>query len=382
MYASRITVFVFAFVLALVSAAPIRNHHRRSQCKPRTATPTNVDAAVSETPAPSYGHAGAAGSPTATSGPIETSNPESSPSSSPSSPSPSSASPAPSKSSGSGSGGLLGGLLDNLFPVSGVSSSWTTSPSSSDALPLSDATFRPADVLKALTHTYTNAPDGKPAMQAKYAAGSYNFQHEPLGGFSFYASGPENVDISTATEATFSYSVYFPEGFDFVKGGKLPGIYGGNSDSEALSCSGGRRDDGCFSARLMWRTDGAGELYTYLPPSFDENKRVCTVKPQSDCNPTYGASVGRGSFKFATGGWTTVAQRVKLNQPNQADGELELFVNGESVINVNGLVLRNSASGKMRGYQMQTFFGGSSSDFATPKEQTAYFADFSAAKLS
>jgi hypothetical protein len=82
------------------------------------------------------------------------------------------------------------------------------------------------------------------------------------------------------------------------------------------------------------------------------------VAPASDCNPVYGASIGRGSFKFATGQWTTVSERVKLNTPGKADGELELFANGKSVVNISGLILRDSAAGKMRGIQMQTFFGG------------------------
>jgi hypothetical protein len=108
----------------------------------------------------------------------------------------------------------------------------------------------------------------------------------------------------------------------------------------------------------MWRGEGEGEFYTYLPPSHDENQRVCNVKPQSDCNPTYGASVGRGAFHFATGGWTTVSERIRLNDAGKANGEIELFVNGKSVVNVDGLVLRDKSEGRFRGMQMQTFFGG------------------------
>jgi hypothetical protein len=53
---------------------------------------------------------------------------------------------------------------------------------------------------------------------------------------------------------------------------------GGGDDFEgSISCSGGSRNDKCFSARIMWRTDGAGEMYTYLPPSFEANERVCDV---------------------------------------------------------------------------------------------------------
>lgn len=158
-------------------------------------------------------------------------------------------------------------------------------------------------------------------------------------------------------------------------------IDGGDSAAEAVGCSGGSRSSACFSARLMWRTAGAGELYTYLPPytesQFTANNRVCNVAPLSECNPTYGASVGRGSFKFATGAWTTISERVRLNDVGKANGELELFANGVSVISVTGLILRDNAAGRFRGMQMQTFFGGSSVDFASPKDQDLYFSDFS-----
>jgi len=224
---------------------------------------------------------------------------------------------------------------------------------------------------------------GKKAIKAHYPKGSFNPSHEPRGGLSFYAPGPSSVDLTTAKEATFGYSVYFPAGFQFNMGGKLPGFYGGDNDEVSLSCSGGRRDDRCFSARLMWREKGQGEFYTYLPPftnsRYAANKKQCSAVPNSDCNPTYGASIGRGLFKFATGGWTTVTERVKLNDVGEANGELELFVNGKSKIHIKGLILRAHSAGRIRGIQMQTFFGGSNSEWATPKDQDVYFADFSVA---
>lgn len=111
---------------------------------------------------------------------------------------------------------------------------------------------------------------------------------------------------------------------------------------------------------MMWRTDGAGELYTYLPPDFSANQAVCDIPPYSTCNDVYGASVGRGSFNWTTGGRTTVSQRVRLNDAGESNGQLELFVAGKSVVDVGGLVLRNSSAGRIRGMQMQTFFGGTS----------------------
>jgi len=153
----------------------------------------------------------------------------------------------------------------------------------------------------------------------------------------------------------------------------------------------------------MWRTKGEGELYTYLPsyenPGFESNKNLCNVAPSSHCNPTYGASVGRGAFDFKSGQWNTVSQRVRLNDVGKSNGELELFFNGVSVINVKGLKFRNNAQGRFRGLQAQTFFGGrflrdnsshgvrlsprfftgSKPEFASPKSQNTWFSDFSVA---
>jgi len=61
-------------------------------------------------------------------------------------------------------------------------------------------------------------------MKAHYPQGSYTFGNKPQGGFSFYAPGPTSLDLGTAKEATFGYSVYFPKGFAFNLGGKLPGL--------------------------------------------------------------------------------------------------------------------------------------------------------------
>lgn len=241
MFASRLAIFFLAFVVALASAFPIHNHHRRSKCHRRaTDTTSDVDAptpAVAvNVPSSTVSHAAIA-TPKPAGGKDDTDgkddkdgsdgkdgkddeDPKDTPNGSPSS---SSDDPTPSKPASSGSGDVLGGLLGKLFPASNGLDSWTTSPSGG-ALALSDSTFRPTRVLQGLSHAYTNAPDGKKAMKAHYPKGSFNFGHNPQGGFSFYAPGPQSVDLSTAKEATFGYSVFFPQGFEFQKGGKLPGI--------------------------------------------------------------------------------------------------------------------------------------------------------------
>ena len=119
-------------------------------------------------------------------------------------------------------------LLHALFPVTPLQS-WTTCTDASDALPLSDETLQPTKVLKDLKWEYVWQA-GKTAMKVFYPKGSMNPGNDPKGGVSFYSSGPSWVDLRTAKEATFAYSVYFEEGFEFNLGGKIPGL------CEYLSC--------------------------------------------------------------------------------------------------------------------------------------------------
>jgi hypothetical protein len=92
-----------------------------------------------------------------------------------------------------------------------------------------------------------------PVLQVTYPAGSL---HDD-GGTQLYSLW-NTTDGSSFNSMLLSYELAFDQGFDWVKGGKLPGLRGGpNPDG----CSGGNEPNGtdCFSTRLMWRKNGAGE---------------------------------------------------------------------------------------------------------------------------
>jgi hypothetical protein len=101
------------------------------------------------------------------------------------------------------------------------------------------------------------------------------------GGFQVYLArsrGP--VD-----EAWLSYRLRFPDGFDFVKGGKLPGLFGGTVTS------GRHIPDGTngFSTRYMWRPTGSAR-------STPTCRRRRSTAPRS--------AAGRGAGRPAAGsGW-------------------------------------------------------------------------------
>ncbi|KAI9063941.1 polysaccharide lyase family 14 protein [Trametes sanguinea] len=262
---------------------------------------------------------------------------------------------------------------------------------------LSDKELGVHKVTSATTHLLVQPPipvDGdasRLAWEAVFPAGSINPGNKsaPPGGFGFYLRGPPAFaqalqDSSVNQEVIMGYDVLFEEDFQFRKGGKLPGIYGGVGES-AYGCTGGRQHDRCkcFNLRLMWRDNGVGELYAYVPQHARNSERLKEVPPRSIQHPDYGFSVGRGAWKFQPGRWTRVMERVKLNDMGQENGEIEVFIDGISVILASGLVLRTDEGREahVQGLHFQTFFGGHTPDWASPKEQRAWFANISGAIL-
>jgi len=149
-----------------------------------------------------------------------------------------------------------------------------------------------------------------PILQVTYPAGSFS---HGTGGSNLYKPWSTS-DGSTFQSMMLSYEVAFDAGFDWVKGGKLPGLRGG---PDSQGCSGGRETDGktCFSTRLMWRKDGAGEgayitnsiIYSFYEPCpvsvyayIPNTSGLCSEK-DTICDPQYGTSISRGAFNFTSG---------------------------------------------------------------------------------
>ncbi|KAF9257931.1 polysaccharide lyase family 14 protein [Marasmius fiardii PR-910] len=225
-----------------------------------------------------------------------------------------------------------------------------------------------------------DSPPPTDALEALYPKGSINPSAPIPGGFGFYLTGPKG--FVAGKEVVMSYRLMFERDWEWVKGGKLPGIsslvreVGGVGDL-AYRCSGGRQENRCkcFNVRLMWRQNGAGELYTYLPLTENNKRRLLAVPPLSRANNDYGFSVGRGSFIFVKARWMCIALRLKMNTVDEEDGELELWIDGLSVIFIRGLSFRDSEAAIIKGMHFQTFFGGHAEDWASPKDQRAWFAD-------
>ncbi|KAK6177814.1 hypothetical protein SNE40_015843 [Patella caerulea] len=185
----------------------------------------------------------------------------------------------------------------------------------------------------------------------------------------YYGAQFYSRPISAHTSLTFSYQLYFSPGFDFVRGGKLPGLAGG----EEATCSGGRHSETCFSARLMWRREGDGEIYAYIPQQVDD---FCE-RPDAICSPTIkGTSLGRSNFRWRTGVWMKVSEHVTLNDVGKDNGIAKLWIDDKLVYEGHNIRWRVRDDVKITSIFFSTFFGGNTPEWAATDNCFTYFKEF------
>jgi hypothetical protein len=160
--------------------------------------------------------------------------------------------------------------------------------------------------------------------------------------------------IVPGREYLFEYRLRFDAGFDFSRGGKIPGLSG------ASSPSGCDASDGTgFTARQMWREQGRLIGYIY---DMDQS---------TEC----GNAIATG-FNFAVGRWYSIKQRIKLNTGRNHDGVLQLWVDDRQVINRSNMGWMVEAPDRMIDEVMlDFFFGGSTADWSPSRNCTLSFGD-------
>lgn len=156
-------------------------------------------------------------------------------------------------------------------------------------------------------------------------------------------------------ELYFSYRVRFEEGFDWVKGGKLPGLFGGRGNT------GGNVPDGNdgWSGRMMWRQEGRATQYVYHP----------------DQSGMYGEFYW-WEHRFEPGKWHTVEHHFTMNTPGMHDGLLVTWFDGVQSLRVESLRFRDIDTFAIDGLWLTTFFGGGDDTWNATKDEYAYFDDF------
>ena len=154
----------------------------------------------------------------------------------------------------------------------------------------------------------------------------------------------------------YSYWVKFPENFDFVRGGKLPGIGSFEPRVGGVKPNG---NDG-WSVRVMWDKDGKLGQYVYHP---DQPKN-------------FGDFLVWDMPPVEKGQWYHIKTLVRLNTPGERDGIITTWLDGKPVLDKHDLRFRNSSNLQIERFLFAVFFGGTGAEWAPPRNLALYLDDF------
>lgn len=216
------------------------------------------------------------------------------------------------------------------------------------------------------TGTWDNGLKSRTLIDSAYSvSGKKSLRVEyPQGGVGPQETGAQvELKFTPRDEAYMSYWMRFSDNFSFgttSKGGKLPGLSGGDN------CSGDDNCDGTngFSARFMWRNDGQIVLYLYhmdKPAKWGEDY---PLKYEDGSNVV-----------FERGTWHKIEERVKINSSGDAyDGEVQAWVDGKEVLSLKGLRFTNNGD-KVDKLYFSTFHGGNEETWAPTETCHIWFDD-------
>ena len=199
----------------------------------------------------------------------------------------------------------------------------------------------------------TVARSGHRSLRVSFPAGSVG---PSAGGYQ------AAIRLAPAGEYTLSYWLRFDPDFSWGgahQGGKLPGLAQGGL------CSGGDVCDGSngFTARFMWRKDGAAVLYLYhmdKPGKWGEDFALRTPAGEP--------------YFFPRGEWIRLVQRVRINSRGNADGEVQVWVNGREALHIGGLRFVSDDSG-IDTFYLSTFHGGNTADWGPAHDSHLWIDD-------
>ncbi|MFP4165330.1 MAG: CIA30 family protein [Chitinispirillaceae bacterium] len=232
--------------------------------------------------------------------------------------------------------------------------------------------------------------DNEHALEGKSLRVSYPSSN---GGYGTAATGAQwflYFENGGAYDSIYAqYWIRFPDGFDFARGGKLPGLGGGTAPTGGQPVTGLNG----FTNRLMWRSSssgaddahGYGVVYSYCynkPSELEYGWDLWWDHPTNSIyeDPEMWSAPGKAYFE--PGKWHRVKQFVKINTPGVADGAVKTWLDGKLVQQCDTLVyLKELDEGqqypfKVDMFYFSTFFGGGDESWATPVDQHIYFDNF------
>ncbi|MEN8120611.1 MAG: polysaccharide lyase [Bacteroidota bacterium] len=178
-----------------------------------------------------------------------------------------------------------------------------------------------------------------------------------MGGIQFVRPLPAN------NEYYLDYYLKAEKGFDFVKGGKLPGLTSGGD-----KFTGGHHPEHGegWSARYMWVQDGGLIVYLYYV----------------DMKSKYGDHLVLKKAKLIPGKWHRITQHIVLNSDNKRNGIVQVWFDEKKVVDERNLRLRLDDKGKIDAFYFSTFHGGATPDWAPNNDSFFRFDKITVSKVA
>jgi hypothetical protein len=193
-------------------------------------------------------------------------------------------------------------------------------------------------------------------------------------------------DLFPARDITVKYQVFVPKSFDFVKGGKLPGVTLGSKGTGGRNW---KKNQG--SVRLMFRPEGVVTGYLYICEDVGryDGPKSPLMKAQGDgLEDIVHHSNGAGLYIWRheetpmqlRRGWNNIRIRVKLNSPGKKDGRLVVKVNNvkKSFDEFQGT--KRPDRNQIGKFQFSAWMGGGSKTYAPDHDQFLVFRDVTIVK--
>ncbi len=154
-------------------------------------------------------------------------------------------------------------------------------------------------------------------------------------------------------EAYFRYYSMLQPGAQVSGGGKLPG-FGGTYNRAGWGGRANNGENGWSARGAFFKTIGNGN------PELGGRMPIGSYLYEADTSKKYGETFAWGDTRAAMepGKWYCIEQHLKLNTPGQADGLLEVWIDGYLVYRDNKLNFRSTDKLKIEKIWMNYYFGG------------------------
>jgi hypothetical protein len=161
-------------------------------------------------------------------------------------------------------------------------------------------------------------------------------------------TGKSSAKAIPSKAYTLSYDLYFEPGFDFAKGGKLPGLAAAAFDSGCTEDGNAKRQPSNWSERLMWRANGRLQLYSYDQSRPSGSCGIEKTIDEAASDPQFelpGTIPSDDKFRLRGGVWYSIRLSVRVN-----DNESVKYLtdsSGKSIVDADGYLQPISGNGEV-----------------------------------